>query len=260
MITSTKNAKIKDIRSLQARAKARREAGAFVVEGLRLAEEALAHDWIPTLALYTEGLNERGLALLEDLRQKGVPLEEVAPHVMKAASDTQSSQGILLVVPFKTAALPEELDLVLVCDQVRDPGNLGTLMRGVSAAGAQAVLLSEGSVDPFSPKVVRASMGAVFRLAVQTLSYAQIGEVCIEHQLALWVADARAEKRYFEADLTAPTALALGGEAEGHSPQIEALAAGHLMIPMEGDTESLNAAMAGSILLFEAVRQRTLKT
>jgi TrmH family RNA methyltransferase len=259
MITSAKNAKVKEIRALQARAKTRREAGAFVVEGVRLAEEALAHGWQPSLALYSEGLSERGLALVSQMREGGVPVEEAAPHVMQAASDTDSPQGLLLVLPLKPLPIPESLDFALVLDQLRDPGNLGTLLRSASAAGAGAVLLTEGSVDPFSPKVVRASMGAVFRLAVHTLSYAEVEELCKAHDLALWVADAKAETRHFEADLTGPTAIALGGEAHGHSAQIEALASGRLTIPMQGDTESLNAAMAGSVILFEAARQRIMK-
>ena len=256
MITSTKNAKIKEVRALQGRAKVRRKAGAFVVEGVRLAEEALAAGWQPQLVLYTEDLDERGHVVVQAFSEQGAPVEIVAAHVMEAASDTQTPQGILLVLPLTPLPLPPQLDFVLILDQVRDPGNLGTLLRGAIAAGADAVLLTEGSVDPFAPKVVRAGMGAHFRLPVHTQNIAQLGEVCQAHGLAVYLAAAGAGQTHTALDLTGPIGLAVGGEAAGHSQALQALAAGQVQIPMPGGGESLNAAMAGTILLFEVVRQR----
>ncbi len=256
MITSTKNAKIKEVRALQGRAKARRTAGAFVVEGVRLAEEALAAGWQPQLVLYTEELDERGQTVVGAFTEQGALVEIVAAHVMEAASDTQSPQGILLVLPLAPLPLPPQLDFVLILDQVRDPGNLGTLLRGATAARADAVLLTEGSVDPFAPKVVRSGMGAHFRLPVHTLDITQLSEVCQAHGLAVYLAAAGGGQVHTALDLTEPIGLAVGGEAAGHSTALQALAAEQVHIPMPGGGESLNAAMAGTILLFEVVRQR----
>jgi TrmH family RNA methyltransferase len=257
MITSTKNPKIKEVRALQARAKTRREAEAFVVEGIRLGEEALASGWLPTGAFYTQDLNQRGEEILNQLRKQNVPIEEVAPHVMKAASDTQSSQGLLMVIPIRTLPIPDPLDFVLIVDQVRDPGNLGTLLRSATAAGVQAVFLGEESVDAFSPKVVRGAMGAHFRLPIQALNYEDILSQCERHNLKILVSAAGKGAAYTEEDLTRPIAIVVGGEAKGARPALIEKAEGFMHIPMPGGGESLNAGVAGSVVLFEVVRQRS---
>jgi len=256
VITSAKNPKIKEIRALQGRARARREAGLFVVEGVRLAEEALAGGWQPELALFTADLNQRGQALVSQMQSAGIPLEEVSPEVMKSASDTQNAQGILLVLPVKSQTLPADLDFALILDQVRDPGNLGTLLRSAAAAGVQVVFLPPEGVDPLSPKVLRSAMGAHFRLPILSLEYPEIESHCREHGLAVLVAAAQQGQSHTDADLTRPVALVIGGETDGPSQEVQKFAAGYIHIPMPGESESLNAAMAGTILLFEIVRQR----
>jgi TrmH family RNA methyltransferase len=256
MITSAKNVRIKQIRALQALPKARREANAFVVEGVRLAEEALAANWQPSLALYTDGLSERGMHLVEQMQQQAVEVEEVTEAVMKAASDTQNSQGLLLVLPIQELLQPDKLDFVLIPDQVRDPGNLGTLLRSAAAAGVQAVWLQVGTVDAFSPKVVRAGMGAHFRLPIRTLTTKETKRWCQGHSLNVLLAVANKGAVYSEINLKVPLALVIGGEAEGPSGSMQAIARGYAHIPMPGGCESLNAAMAGTLFMFEVARQR----
>ncbi|MCH7662475.1 MAG: RNA methyltransferase [Chloroflexi bacterium] len=260
MITSTSNAKIKQVRALQARGKARREAGLFVVEGVRLAEEALEARWTPELALYSDALSARGQNMIAKLRDQNVQIEEVAGHVMEAASDTRSPQGILLTLPLRSLVMPDNLEFVLIADQVRDPGNLGTMLRGAAAAGAQAVFLTPGTADAFAPKVVRAGMGAQFRIAIQSLSWKEIEKQRKQHHLRLFLAAAGEGKEYTKADLTSPLALIVGGEAEGVGQEARDLADERIYIPMPGGGESLNAGMAASILLFEAARQRREET
>ena len=256
MLTSTKNEKIKHIKALQARAKARREAGAFVVEGIRLAEEALTAGWPVELCLYDPEINERGQVLVETLRSAAVETLAAAPNVIAAASDTQTPQGILLVLKLIPLPLPETLDFVLVLDQLSDPGNAGTLLRTAAAAGVDAVLLSAGSVDPFSPKVVRSGMGAHFRLPVHTLLVEEIVTSCRARGLRMLLAEAGKGTAYYNADLKSPLVLVVGSEAHGPGDDFQAAADGCLHIPMPGDSESLNAAVAASVLVFEAVRQR----
>lgn len=256
MITSVKNPRIKEVRLLQARPKARRDAGVFVVEGIRLAEEAVAAGWRSHLCLYTSDLNERGSALLEELRAAGTQVELVAEHVMKAASDTQSPQGLLLVVEQQTLQLPQHLQRLLVLDHLQDPGNAGTLLRTAAAAGFDAVLLTEGSVDPFSPKVLRAGMGAHFRLPVITLTSDGVVELCRMRQITLWTASAQTGESCYETDLRSALAIVIGSEAHGVGAPLQA-ASRKLHIPMPGGGESLNAAVAGAVLMFETVRQQT---
>lgn len=259
MITSTKNPKIQFVRKLLAQAKARREAGAFVAEGVRLVEEAQDARWETRLVLYTAGLTGRGLETVRRFQALGVPVEEVAEHVMQAASDTRTPQGILAVLSMQAAPPREPLDLVFIPDAVRDPGNLGAMLRTAAAAGAGAVYLPPGTADPFSPKVVRAGMGAHFRLPVYSLTWDEIGANVRDAGLRVYLAAAGAGELYTEADFRIPLALAIGGEAEGAGPQALALADARVRIPMPGEMESLNAAAAAAVLLFEVVRQRQAK-
>lgn len=256
MITSTKNEKVKHIKALQGRAKARREVGAFVVEGIRLAEEALGSGWQAQLCIYDPDLSERGFTLVEQLKSSGVEVLEAAPHVIAAASDTQTPQGILLVLELTSLPLPENPDFILVLDQLRDPGNAGTLLRTAAAAGVDAVLLSAGSVDTFSQKVLRSGMGAHFRLPVHSMPTEEIISFCHQHNLALLLAESNKGAVYHDADLKSPLALVVGSEAHGPDAGFQAAADGYLHIPMPGESESLNAAVAASVLIFEAVRQR----
>jgi TrmH family RNA methyltransferase len=256
MITSTHNPKVQQIRELQSRASKRREAGAFVVEGVRLAEEALSSGWEPLMGLYGAELGERGRKLVEQAAVRGVTVEEAAPQVLKAASDTETPQGLILVFKLKVLELPAEPDFVLVIDAVRDPGNLGTLLRTAGAAGVDAALLTPGTADAFAPKVVRSAMGAHFRLPVRSMEWREI-ELCMkQHSLTTFLADSGGGVAYDRADLTGPLALIVGGEAEGPGADAQRLAGAKIHIPMPGGAESLNAAVAGAVLMFEVVRQR----
>jgi TrmH family RNA methyltransferase len=256
LIISAKNPKIQWVRALQGRARTRREEGAFVVEGVRLVEEALAAGWETRLLLHTPDLSERGQKLVAEFQQRSVPVEMVSAEVMNAASDTQTPQGVLAVLEIRPLPLPPGLDFAFVPDGVRDPGNLGTMLRTAAAAGAGAVLLPPETVDPFSPKVVRAAMGAHFRLPIHTLDWKDIEKLGGQYGLEFYLAAARAGLPYFHANLRKPIAIVIGGEAEGLGEQAEHLKQDYIHIPMPGEVESLNAAAAAAVLLFEVVRQR----
>ncbi len=255
MITSSQNPKLKLARALLGRPKERREARAFVAEGIRLLEEALSADWPVRYILYTDGLSQRGQELVADFRDRGLDVEEVSSDLLHAFSETETSQGIFAVLEEHSLPLPPDLDFVLIPDQVRDPGNLGTLIRSAAAAGLGAVLMPPHTSDAFAPKVVRSAMGAHFKLPLMVMDWEQIRETVSAAGLNLYLADMQGQPCW-EADLRAPLALIVGGEAEGASPQALALDPQRLTIPMPGGIESLNAGVAGSILMFEAVRQR----
>jgi TrmH family RNA methyltransferase len=267
MITSNQNPKLKLIRALQGRAKERREAGAFLAEGVRLVEEAVISNWGLRFALYDEDLGERGILQVETLKSRGVDCEMVSTSLMKSLSETETPQGILAVLELAPLPIPNYCNFILIPDQIRDPGNLGTLLRTAAAAGVQAVLLPPETTDAFAPKVVRAGMGAHFRLPIHSMTWDEINQVvksagvalsgeAVSKGLQVYLADMDGQSCW-ETNLHQPVALIIGSEADGASESARQLANAKISIPMSGNSESLNAGVAGSVLMFEVVRQRS---
>lgn len=255
MITSAQNPKIKWVRSLLSNGRLRKSERVFVVEGVRLVEEALQEGWEARLLIYTPDLGPRGRQVLEGYEGRGVSLEEVSDQVMRQASDTDSPQGLLAVLDQRQLPIPEPLDLVFIPDAVRDPGNLGSMLRTASAAGVQAVLLPPGSVDPYSPKVLRGGMGAHFRLPVLSLTWEMIAAAL--QPLTVFLAASGDGEPYWDIDFRPPLALIIGGEAEGAGPRAQQLAGRCVSIPMPGGGESINAAAAAAVILYDILRQRS---
>jgi TrmH family RNA methyltransferase len=196
--------------------------------------------------------------LLAEIRTGDSPAFAVSERVMKAMADTVSPQGVLAVVPFVELELPPGPSLGLVVDGLRDPGNLGAILRSANATGVEQVILAPKTVDPYNPKVVRGAMGAHFRLPIQALSWPEITEALVGVEVLL--ADVRGEQVYYEVDWAKTSALIIGGEAYGASGEAKELATATIAIPMHGGVESLNAAVAASVILFEAARQRRENT
>jgi len=253
MISSSQNPKIKLVRASLGRPKERHEVGVFVADGVRLVEEAFDSNWPIRFVLYDKTLSDRGKAQVEGLKSRGIEVEEVSTNVMKSLSETETPQGIIAVLKFTQLPIPKVLNFVLILDLIREPGNLGTLLRSAAAAGVQVVLLPPETTDAFAPKVVRAGMGAHFRLPIHAMSWEEIQEQI--KGLQVYLAD-MVGPSCWEMDLRQPLALIVGGEAEGASESARKLANQKVSIPMMRKTESLNAGVAGSVLMFEVVRQR----
>jgi TrmH family RNA methyltransferase len=254
LISSSSNPKIKLVRALQARRAERQAEQAFVIEGLRLAEEAIRAGAVARLVLHTDHLDGRGRAAVNQLARLGAVVEVVTPEVMAAASDTQTPPGLLAVLGLPAAAVPRPLSFALVLDRLADPGNLGTILRTASAAGVEAVFLAPGTVDAYNPKVVRAATGAHFHLPIIDAGWGEIASAAA--RLKLWRAEAHSGTAYTEIDWRPPTGLIIGAEAAGPGDAAQRLAPDAVHIPMPGKAESLNAAVAAAVLLFEVVRQR----
>jgi TrmH family RNA methyltransferase len=259
MITSSQNSKIKLVRALMGRAKERREAGMFVVEGVRLAEEAAMGDWRLETVLYDKSVSERGNSLVSSLKSKGVEVEEISTDLMKSLCETEAPQGILAILQFSELPITNYPNFILIPDQIRDPGNLGTLLRSAAATGVQAVLIPPETTEAFAPKVLRAGMGAHFRVPIREMSWEEIREVGKLSGLQVYLAEMNG-KSCWETDLQQPLALIIGSEAEGASDEARNLATQKISIPMAGNVESLNAGVAGSVLMFEVVRQRAVNS
>jgi RNA methyltransferase, TrmH family len=259
MITSIHNPKIQRIRDLLSHSSSRAEQKAFVVEGIRLVEEVIQAGVKPECVYISSQLNQRGMALIEKLRTSSTPVEEVEDNLLNRLSDTETSQGILAVLPEMQPSLPKTIDFVLILDSIRDPGNLGAILRTACAAGAQAILLSPECVDQYSPKVLRSAMGAHFHIPILKSSWEEIKKILTQEEapFRIYLSDVREGDPLWRCDLSRPTAIIISNEATGATPAAQTLATDRIHIPMPGGFESLNASIAASILLFEVVRQRS---
>jgi TrmH family RNA methyltransferase len=275
LITSLANPHVAQIRDLHT-TKGRKKSGLLLMEGPHLLDALLLADFLPREIYYQPELLQRtpeGRALLARLLHlpaswSSVALFEVSERVAEALSDAQTSQGVYAVLPLSLFQ-PERLlarrpqavrPALLVLDDLADPGNMGTILRTALAADVQAVLLTPHCVDCYSPKVVRAAAGAHVGLPVWTnLAWSAIEERIVEHcgpdARCVFIADSSGTQVYYAEDLRQPFALIIGNEAHGISVQARALATRSLSIPLANQVESLNAAMATGILLFEAARQ-----
>ncbi|MBQ5951016.1 MAG: RNA methyltransferase [Lachnospiraceae bacterium] len=255
MITSTKNPAVAEVRELVRRARARRESGTYIVEGRRMVSEVPPERFVR--GFVTEAFLERcGTAALG-----GLPYDTVTDAVMDAMADTVTPQGILAIVRMHDVR-PEDLPgdgapLYLVLEGISDPGNMGTLLRTAEGAGASAVVLAGDCADPYQPKAVRSSMGSLLRMPVCRMGDgAQAAALLQKKGVRCFGAALEGSVPYTEAAYTGPAALFVGSEAHGLARETVAAMDACVRIPMEGKVESLNAAVAGAVLLYEAKRQR----
>jgi TrmH family RNA methyltransferase len=236
------------------RRSARHAERAFVVEGAKVLSEAVAAG-APVESVYVAA--GAGAEVVDGALAAGAPVHTLAPGVMERVADTITPQPVMAVVAFVDVELDALADatFLVVCVDVRDPGNLGTVLRSAEAAGADGVLCCGGSVDVYSPKTVRASAGAVFHVPV----VAGGDPVEVLERVGGWGvrrlgAAARSGVDYTRADLAGRVAVVLGNEANGVPAGLPL--DGHVTIPMAGRSESLNVGMAAAVLCFEAARQR----
>lgn len=275
-ITSLANPRVARVRDLHT-TRGRKKSGLLLMEGLHICAALMASDLLPQAIYYQPELLARtppGRELLAALLHapsiwSQVALFEVSERVAEALSDTETCQGILCVVSarlFDPQILQERRPqcarpALLILDDLADPGNLGTILRTALAADVAGVLLTAHCVDCYSPKVVRAAAGAHLALPLWAgLSWPAIAERVASHGVAgserVFVAEASGAQPYYAEDLAQPFALIVGNEAHGPSQQASRLAGRSLSIPLANGVESLNAAMAAGIILFEALRQR----
>jgi TrmH family RNA methyltransferase len=257
VITSLNNPKVQLARQLIEMKKVRDRERCFVAEGVRLIEEAVRNHIAPKFLIFSDNVSSRGQEILTTMAGTETPVFEVSSHIMNAISATENPQGILGVFSSVITPLPSTAALILVADGIRDPGNMGTLLRSAWAAGADLVISTTGSVDLFSPKVLRSGMGAHFALPVWRASWEEVVEQFPRGKPYQYMATVvEGGLPFWSCDFIQPSLVIIGGEAEGVSKDALSLATNQVTIPMASRTESLNAGIAGSLILFEAMRQR----
>lgn len=258
MITSNSNAKVKQLLLWQKKRKAREEAGIYLVEGLRMfveAPEAKVREVYVSETFY----QKRNAEL--NLDRWGRKLEILSDSVFAHVSDTKTPQGVLVVMEQMNysleAMMKEQSPLLMVLDNLQDPGNLGTILRAGEAAGVTGVIMSSDTVDIYNPKVIRSTMGSIYRMPfvyVEDLP-STIGTLNASG-IHTYAAHLKGTHSYEVDDYKAGTAFLIGNEGNGLRDEVADMAEIYIKIPMCGEVESLNAAIASTVLMFEAARQR----
>lgn len=262
MITSSSNSQIKNIIALQKKAKARNEQGLFVVEGLKMFEEAkklelLSHTYVSETFL--QEFNQQSSDLLKDTEY-----EVVADKVFCEMADTMTPQGVIASVKKSFYQLENILALpdanLLLLEDIRDPGNLGTMIRTAEAAGISGVILTKESVDIYNPKVVRSTMGSIFRLPIFYVdNFHEILMDMVKQNFQLFATHLRGIKNYDVVNYKGKCGIIIGNEAHGITDRTADIATHLVKIPMSGEVESLNAAIAAAVMMYEAYRQRRIE-
>lgn len=264
MITSTANAQVKQLIQLHKKAKIRNAQDVFVVEGMKMFREAprdrIAKAYVSS-SFYEEA--ERRTLL------EGLSYEVVEDQVFRAMSDTQTPQGVLCILRQYHYGLEELLGktgspksgepspLLLVLENLQDPGNLGTILRTAEGAGVTGVILNRGSVDIYNPKTIRSTMGSIYRVPfLYAEDLQEILGILRQRGIRSFAAHLKGADFYDQENYQGGTAFLIGNESNGLSQELSDFADAYIRIPMEGQLESLNAAVSAAILMYEAYRQR----
>lgn len=254
MITSTSNAKIKNLTKCMKTSKERKKQNIYLVEGLRMFMEIPRESHVETYA--TENFYETHSELFE-----GLNYELVAEHVMHSIADTKTPQGVVSIVKRPHYTVSEvcsgDKPLIMALENLQDPGNLGTIVRTAEGAGVTGIIMSKDTVDIFNPKVVRATMGSIFRVP---FCYVDNLTDCVEklkEQDFISFSAHLQGKNFYDFDYTNSTIFCIGNEGNGLSKELSEATNCKIKIPMMGQVESLNAATASTVLMYEAMRQRT---
>ena len=258
MITSTSSSQVKHVVQLQKKAKARKENREFVVEGIKMVSEAPKNRIVRVYASETFVMANR--EALSGLSADSELVETVSDHVFMQMSDTKTPQGILAVVKMADYRLQDVLTgnpLVIAVENIQDPGNLGTIIRMGEGAGISGVLMSQNTVDIYNPKVIRSTMGSIYRVP---FLYAGDFSAALQDMkqagVTLYAASLEGKTTYTHENYKKPSAFLIGNEGNGLTESTSALADTLIRIPMHGNVESLNAAIACTVLTYEAARQR----
>ena len=260
MITSTSNAKIKRIVQLRKKKKARDAEGVFLVEGIRMFRE-IPEKLLQEIYISESCEGKEGKEIRRRASACGIRPELVSDGVFAYLSDTQTPQGILCVVRQLSYSLEEVADApcphMLVLDRLQDPGNVGTILRTAEGAGVTGILLDGECADIYNPKTIRSTMGSIFRMPFYYIQDLEEGIRYLKKRgICTYAAHLEGKRAYDEEDYRKPCAFLIGNEGNGLRPEIADLADTYIRIPMAGEVESLNAAIASAVLMFEAGRQR----
>lgn len=259
IIQSSDNSLIKETKKLKEK-KYRLEKGEFIVEGFRFVSEAIESSFDVSFVFVSEAAEEKwGKYNLQERLRNGTKVFLVKEALLKSICSTETPQGIAAVVKNKQGLVDKEQGFYLLVDKVQDPGNLGTLIRTAHASGALGVILTKGTVDVYNEKTLRATMGSIFYIPIIEDKELTITKGLIADGFKLVASSLDTKDNFYDVDLKDKIIIAVGSEASGVSEEIIHICNYKVKVPMPGGAESLNVAIAGSIMIYEAVRQRNIE-
>jgi len=259
VITSSQNNLIKEIKSLDKR-KYRDEKGLFIAEGIRFVGEALEESADISYIVVSEKLPDikGGIEILKDIEAQGIKYYRTTEKIFKDISNTESPQGILAVIKAKKLDfedIVQEHNKIIILEGLQDPGNMGTIIRTADAAGMTGIIISEGCVDIYNPKVLRSTMGSVFHLPVyQCKDIVNTLKLIKTRGIKIYATHLKGNQSCHDLKMDGDVAIIIGNEANGINDETAGLADVLVRIPMPGKAESLNASVAAGILMYEVVR------
>uniref|UniRef100_UPI004055BA5D TrmH family RNA methyltransferase n=1 Tax=Agathobacter sp. TaxID=2021311 RepID=UPI004055BA5D len=261
MITSTANQQMKQLSALLKKPKERKNKRQFVAEGTKMVAEAPKESLYAVYVSESYEANFENNALCTELKQKAKIYEVVSDSVFKSISDTQTPQGILAIVSMPQYALEDllkgEQTHLLILESVQDPGNLGTMVRTGEGAGITGIIMNKTTVDLFNPKTIRSTMGSIYRVPFFVTEDLEETLMELKQQgVSLYAAHLKGRHAYDEENYASACGFLIGNEGNGLSHNIADMADTYIKIPMEGEVESLNAAISATLLMYEANRQR----
>lgn len=256
MISSTSNPQVKRLAQLQKKSKVRNEEKVFIVEGIRMFAE-VPKNRVEKVYISESLYNKKK----QELDLQGMPVEILSDNVFQYVSDTKTPQGIMCIVKQVQYNIEELLRIrnphFMVLDNLQDPGNLGTIVRTAEGAGVDAIFLSKESVDIFNPKTIRSTMGSIYRMPVIYVDdLLELLDTFKEKGIKSYAAHLEGKNSYDQETYQDGTAILIGNEGNGLRDEVSKKADIWVQIPMKGQVESLNAAIAASVLMFEVARQR----
>ncbi|AFS77928.1 tRNA/rRNA methyltransferase SpoU [Gottschalkia acidurici 9a] len=263
IITSSSNSIVKQIKLLHKK-RERWNKKSFFIEGIRAVEQSILAKAEIEYIVYSEKLftNNGGKDLLEEVKKRNYKTYHISDKLFKDIGDTEQPQGILAVVRFKEYELEDillsESNFLIVLDRVQDPGNMGTIIRTADAFGANGIIVTSGCVDIYNPKTIRSTMGSIFQIPI--VHFDDIKE-CImnlkKNNIEIIATSLDTNKYSYDVDLKSDCALVIGNEASGISKDVLDNSDYLIKIPMTGEAESLNAAVASGVVMYEVLRQRS---
>jgi len=257
-ITSRDNPLYKELKQLATSSQARRKAGRTLLDGVHLCEAYLQHVGMPEMCVVSEaGASDTEIAaILANCESKNTKCISLPEALYTALSQVEHGVGLLFVIDTPDTAIPAALtQSAVLLDNLQDPGNLGSILRSAAAAGIEQVFCSAGTAFAWSPKVLRAGMGAHFLLNI--VENVDLAELVRSSKVPVLATSSHVEKKLYDVDLTQPVAWLFGHEGQGVADDLMAMATHHVTIPQLGDIESLNVAASAAVCFFEQVRQRT---